>query len=220
MNNIERELFIPILFFCNITWNLSLPPVHLLTNTVDVFCIDSRNYFVVFILVFALWFGSEFLIPLHWELDSRDERCILKVLFIYRSIRTLTDLWSYKTHEIKKKEKNKILFLKRASNYSMLEWKRSETMSAEEYCWTITQEAGWSCSSVLEFWFQLDSCVHKHVSTVSIRLLNSELHKIRHEPDHPGRNYCVSQGRGEVLQIERTVHRSGPEKHKNLSPIL
>jgi hypothetical protein len=49
---------------------------------------------------------------------------------------------------------------KRASNYSLREWKRSETKVTEEYCWAITQAAGPSCcgrsgSSVLQCGFHM-----------------------------------------------------------------
>jgi hypothetical protein len=62
-------------------------------------------------------------------------------------------------------------------------------------------------------------CIRR-CSQFAVCILNSELRKIRLEPDHPGRNYCVSREGGGVLQIERTVHRPGPEKQKVLSPVL
>jgi hypothetical protein len=99
MNNIKRELLIPVLFSCNMAWNWSLSPVHLLTNTVDVFCIDSRNYFVVFILVFSSWIGFDFLTPLLWELDSRDEAVYWKYC-LFTIVHGLSP-----TYEVRKKEK-------------------------------------------------------------------------------------------------------------------
>jgi hypothetical protein len=46
------------------------------------------------------------------------------------------------------------------------EWRHNAMKLAEEYCWTMTQAAGWSCrdgsdSIALEFGFQLDSLLYR-----------------------------------------------------------
>jgi hypothetical protein len=66
------------------------------------------------------------------------------------------------------KVKNKIILFKVASNFSLRQWKRSETKVAEEYCRTTTQAAGWSCcgwlgSGALDFGFQLDSPLYTNI---------------------------------------------------------
>ena len=72
-------------------------------------------------------------------------------------------------------------FLKGLPKFSLRERKRSETKVAEEYCWAITQAAGWlyggrSGTSVLVFGFQLGS------------FLDHMCIKTRLAPDVPERN--------------------------------
>lgn len=62
---------------------------------------------------------------------------------------------------------NSVIFQHR-TKISLWYWKRYETKMAENYYWTITQAEGlsfWcrSCSSVLQFGFQLDHRVHTTV---------------------------------------------------------
>ena len=67
---------------------------------------------------------------------------------------------------------------------------------AEGYCWATTQEASLSCcgrleSIVLESGFQLDCLVDTRWILLTIRILISEMRKIRLEPEFRNIDYCV-----------------------------
>lgn len=70
---------------------------------------------------------------------------------------------------------------KSAPNFSLQQWKGSETKEAEEYCWAMTQVAGQlrcgrSRAGVLESGIKSDLplCIHTRFATCA---LNSDLHK-------------------------------------------
>jgi hypothetical protein len=81
--------------------------------------------------------------------------CIKQTHYVFKGLKNV--------QRSKKRKK-----LKRAPNFSLQEWKLSETNVAEEYWWATTQAAGrscccWSYTSVLEFGLQLDAFVSTFV---------------------------------------------------------
>jgi hypothetical protein len=78
-------------------------------------------------------------------------------------------------------KRKKIIFWNRALNFTLREWKCSETRVAEEYCWAITQTTGLSCcrrlcSGVLESWISsgLPCKIHVYLTTC---VLSSDLRR-------------------------------------------
>lgn len=95
-------------------------------------------------------------------------------------------------------EKIKLMFLEITPNFSLREWKCSETKAAKIYCWVMAQVATGCAASnqvaVHDSGFQLESCVHIYTVQLTICILKSDLCKIQLVPYHPRYKFCISQG--------------------------
>ena len=113
------------------------------------------------------------------------------------------------------------MFLEITPNFSLREWKCSETKVATIYCWVMAQVAAGCAASnqvaVHDSGFQLESCVHIYTVQLTICILKSDLCKIQLVPYHPRYKFCISQ---RVLVRTLLNCREHLVKHSAITTII